>query len=385
MPLLRPARRRLALPALAVACVAALTAASPAAAATKVVYAGPPDVPAGAPARLELDAFFRKHLTVNAGDHVRWEERGFHTVTFIPKGAPAPKFVDIDSTRPMTGFRDAAGKPYAFSDVGFPTLFLGANTYHRLGGTSYDGTRVTSSGLPPLKGVVRPYTLRFPKAGTYRYVCLSHPGSRNVANGMSGTITVRPRGARVPSAADDRAAARAQVAGLVRRARTLDRWRGPSGLRVSGGNDRRDGITLLRFFPRVKRIHVGQTVEFSIAPGSLSFHTVTFGPERARRPLRRQFDIIPDGPGRAPHVRVNPTVFFGTEPWKLGSDPASPVPSYDGRNHRNGLLSLVAMDIDATADSPNPRRTRLRFTRAGSYAFECLVHPGMTGRIDVRP
>ena len=125
MPLPRPGRRRLALPAIAAACAAALAAAPPAAAATKVVYAGPPEPPAGAPASLELDAFFRRHLTIRAGGRVRWEMRGFHTVTFIPKEAAAPKFVDIDLTRRMTGYRDATGAPYWFSDTGLPTLFLG--------------------------------------------------------------------------------------------------------------------------------------------------------------------------------------------------------------------------------------------------------------------
>ena len=382
MPLPRPDGRRSALLALGATALAGAFAV-PASAATKVVYAGPPEQLAGAPRSLEVDAFFRRNVTVGAGDRVRWEMRGFHTITFVPRGTPAPKFVRFDPVQRITGYRDLTGRPFAFSDIGIPALYLGTGVIHRLGGDSYDGARLISSGIPPLNGTVRPYSLRFPTAGTYRYVCLTHPGSRNVANGMSGTITVLPRGSRVPSASADRAAARAQLASITRRARRLDRWRGPSGPRVEAGNDRTDGITLLRFFPRVKRIRAGQTVEFAIAPGSLSFHTVTFGPERALRPLRRQFTQTPGGPGRPPHLRVNPTTFFGTEPWALGSDPATPVPDYDGRNHGNGLLSLVAMDIDATPDSPNPRRTRMRFTRPGSYRFECLVHRGMTGRIDV--
>jgi plastocyanin len=52
------------------------------------------------------------------------------------------------------------------------------------GGSTYDGTMLTNSGvLPPGKS----YSLTFTKAGTYTYYCLFHDGP----TGMIGTVTVR--------------------------------------------------------------------------------------------------------------------------------------------------------------------------------------------------
>lgn len=367
----------------AAAVLAALVAPAPARAAVTDLSAGPAaGATAAAPASAEFDAFFRRHVTVAAGDSVRWQLRGFHTVTFVPPGATAPAFVNVDVTRPLRSPLDAAGRPFWFG--GLPTLFLGADTFRRIGGGTFDGRHVTSSGLPPLRGAIRPYTLRFTRPGTYTYVCLSHPGTRNVANGMRGTVTVLPRGRPVPSAAANRAAAAREATAAARRARALARWAGPSGARVEAGHDT-TGITLLSFFPRTRRIRVGTTVTFEMSPRSLSFHTVSFGPARYLDARRRQFEPVGTGPGPTPHIRLNPIVFFGTEPTKLGSDPASPTPAYDGRNHGNGLMSLIAMDIDRTPASPNPSAVRVRFTRPGRFAYVCLVHRGMRGTIVVVP
>ena len=62
-----------------------------------------------------------------------------------------------------------------------------------IGGSSFDGTELASSGKSALSGPPpggdqqgppppAPYTLTFTKAGTYPYVCLVHPE-------MVGTVT----------------------------------------------------------------------------------------------------------------------------------------------------------------------------------------------------
>jgi len=375
---------------LAGALLAALAVGGPG---TAAAAAPPVDAFAGAPGPLrgaapkgtELDRFFPRTITIAAGRSVRWRLRGFHSVTFVPKGTEAPPFVDIDGSRPMRGFTDQLGAPLWFN--GLPTLFLGARALARTPGPAYDGSALRSSGLPPATGAVRPYTLRFPRAGSYRFVCLSHPGSRNVANGMRGVVRVLPRGRRPPPPSTLRRAVTRELASAARSATRLARHRGPSGARVVAGHDR-DGITLLRFFPRVRSVRVGQTVSFEISPQSLSFHTVTFGPQAETQPHRRSFVPFPSEPGSPARLAVDPVTFFGTEPIKLFRDdvrdPAGPAPDYDGRNHGSGFLSLIALDIDDTPASPNPRRALLRFTRAGAYRYVCLVHPGMDGRIVVR-
>lgn len=56
-----------------------------------------------------------------------------------------------------------------------------------MGGPTYDGTAITSSGvLPPVPGIGT-YSLTFTKAGTYQHNCLIHDDD----SGMIGTVIVQ--------------------------------------------------------------------------------------------------------------------------------------------------------------------------------------------------
>ena len=77
----------------------AATALVPAAAAqgaTRTVTAGPPGKVKGQPKDGDVNAFFRKTVTVHVGDKVKWTINGFHTVTFPKKGAKPPPFISPD-------------------------------------------------------------------------------------------------------------------------------------------------------------------------------------------------------------------------------------------------------------------------------------------------
>lgn len=100
-------------------------------------------------------AFFPNVLTIDAGDSVTFTGTG-HTVTFPGADGKLPA-----STSP------AAQMP--------------------AGGSTYDGSTFTSSGL--LTG--KPYTLQFTKPGVYPYYCLLHPG-------MMGVVIVNPAGTAYP-------------------------------------------------------------------------------------------------------------------------------------------------------------------------------------------
>ena len=98
---------------------------------------------------------------------MRWKINGFHSVTFSPEGADPPGLISPDPASPVSGAADAAGAPFWFN--GRPNFNLNPLAAFRQGGKKLDPGGLTSSGLP-LEGEPEPYTLKFPKTGTFTYV-----------------------------------------------------------------------------------------------------------------------------------------------------------------------------------------------------------------------
>ena len=120
------------------------------------------------------------------------------------------------------------------------------------------------------------------------------------------------------------------------------------------------GIDLMTFFPATLRIHVGDTVVWQ--QNSFEIHTVTF---LAGAPMPEL--IVPAPAGQPSPLMLNPQVAF----------PAAPAKGmYDGTSYANsGVMSL---------DPGQPQQFSLTFTKAGTYAYVCVVHgQTMTGRIEV--
>jgi plastocyanin len=117
--------------------------------------------------------FLPGSLTVHVGDTVVWTNQDPavpHTVTFFAGGAEAHELV---TPVPQPN--------------GPPLLLLNQQVLERMGGDSFDGSEMVSSGFLGGPSPVNTYTLRFTKPGTYEYVCLLHDEM-----GMKGTITVLP-------------------------------------------------------------------------------------------------------------------------------------------------------------------------------------------------
>ncbi len=133
----------------------------------------------------------------------------------------------------------------------------------------------------------------------------------------------------------------------------------------------------LAFFPRVVTISAGQSVTFTIA----GFHTVTFGNPRSFPtivPSSKKQPPLPDASGRplwwagmAPLLSINPRAV----PEIGGGTVTSP-----SQVHSSGLLRLL------TASQKNPPKPyTLTFSKAGTYRFFCIIHPGMHGAVRVLP
>jgi plastocyanin len=120
------------------------------------VPAAPGNVVAGAdvlPAT--INRFFPGVLEIKAGETVTWKSVSIvdpHTITF------APPFTDPED-------------PRAFPPAGVAS------------GGSYTAGFTNSGALGPKPFPAETFSLRFPKAGSYDYVCVLHPG-------MAGTVNV---------------------------------------------------------------------------------------------------------------------------------------------------------------------------------------------------
>jgi plastocyanin len=350
------------LTALVIAAVAAACAAPAASAKTKVVFTGGPPPKAGQagsvtfPAALDLNGFFRRKVTIHVGDSVKWifSHRVVHTVTFLAPGQSRPSLEQADAANPYTGFKDSTGAPMWFN--GQPSLLIPPDHAFPQGGASTNGTSYHNSGLSA--PAFSPYTLKFTKAGSYKYICLVHPG-------MHGTVKVRPKSASVPSGRADRLARIAEFRTAVKRSKQLAKLT-PTGNNVVAGHDA-GNVSWFRFFPATRTIKAGQSVHFSISSNS-EIHTMTFGPQPS--PDLVMVQPQPSGP---PRLQFNPFMF-------LPSD-VPPLPPYTGSNHGDGFFNTGIMDTNP--QSPPPSSVDVTFTKPGSYLYECTIHPGMQATIKV--
>jgi plastocyanin len=339
------------------AAVAAACAPNAASAATHTVFAGADGVVRNAPKQYTPNAFFRRTVTIHVGDSVRWQFRGFHTVTIPARGRARPPLVILDASKPVTGQVDAAGVPFWFN--GQPSPVFNPLVAAPQGGTTYTGRRLVNSGLPQ-GNAPKPFTVRFTRAGVFPYFCAVHPG-------MRGTVIVRGASRRIPSEGANRRERTREIEATARQGRrtnarpathpgTVEVGRSPTGSRFS----------INAFFPANTTVKVGSTVTFTMAGEStLEIHTVTFRPTN-----------VGDVPFVTPQGAINPVAAFP-------SDPPPILPPYTGVNHGNGFLNSGLLDnVPAT---PQPNTTRVTFATPGTFHYECTVHEGMEGTVTVTP
>jgi plastocyanin len=126
-------------------------------------------------------------------------------------------------------------------------------------------------------------------------------------------------------------------------------------------------ISTQAYFPGSLTITQGDTVNWNFA----SFHTVTFpagGPPPA---------LIEPGPGPG-ELMLGPG-FFPIPP-----GPTAPSGPYDGSTPISSGTPPEGGDETDPQDAP-PFVFSLTFTRAGSYHYICVLHPGMEGWLTVLP
>jgi plastocyanin len=215
------------------------------------------------------------------------------------------------------------------------------------------------------------YTVNFPAAGNFKFVCLIHAD-------MTGVVHVVDASEPLPHYQDfyDREAQSEQVL-LLADASRLEGLGTPGNQDRGQGSDVAAGIgeivtttgggtqtaSLMRFLRDTIVVQVGDTVEWTSLDPSIN-HTVTFGVEPADpRPRSANVQLTSDGARQA----------------VIGS-PADSVNS--------GFLSPTPQDRAALAQAPlGVTRFRVTFTSAGRFNYICAVHDqlGMKGTVIVHP
>jgi plastocyanin len=333
---------------------------------TLVVSAGPPlkAPPPGISPHSDVLAFFPARLTVHVGDTVKWNLAGFHTVTFPGRKVPFP-FIRPFGKQPV--INDAAGNPFFWSGVA-PQLAIGPLAIAPLGpATIANPSQTRSSGLLRIfqatqKHPPAPYSLTFTQPGTYKFLCAVHAW-------MRGTVRVVGTGAPADTQATVSAKQKAQIAASVATLKALDTQKPSSNKVVWVGTGVRRGPSITSFYPQVLTINPGDMVSF-VQHDQTDIHTVTFGPEAYTKQIEDTFVQ----PGRVP--LLNP---LGALP----SDPPGAPLIYDGSNHGNGFAGAGILTEAGTNTPGGTHVWNVKFTKPGTYRYECVIHQGMDGTIKV--
>ena len=326
-------------------------------AATKPVFRGPP--PKGQLKGVKgpvVDAdFYPRRITIAAGDKIKLTTVAFGDTIFFPKGTPVQGLA-VEGAEPIAGAKDAAGadmyfnglKPFAPN----PLLVAPAGKDKKITGKKIVNNPVS------LSGPSKPWTVAFPKRGTYTLRSLVHPG-------LKLTVVVKKKGAKVPTAKQDARRVAKQLKATVKLAKKLVAAPGPSGNVVQAGSDDK-GVATIAFFPAKKTVDVGDTVTFTMPKRSIESHNVAFGPKD--------------------YLDKHAQAFFGPvfEPFVTfrSEAPGTPI-VFDGANHGNGWVNTGLLDSDSK--SPAPKADQITFTKAGTYSYYCAVHGNdMAGEITVQ-
>lgn len=274
-------------------------------------------------------AFLPQTVKVVTRAKVTWKIRGPepHTVTFVGAGQPTPTPSDPKASQP----------------IGTPGPF--------------DGSATISSGLEP-KGT-KPFTfsLTFPRAGAYNYVCAVHPQMTGTVDVVSGptesqaAIMDRAQSERDRYIAEGRAAKKRLTQTPARSRQNPD---GSTTYTVEMGIGTAH-TEVLAFQPVKAALKAGDRVVFLNNTGVP--HTATFAGSKSLPASPESPEAMAPAPGDSPQT-LNATDFFNT-----GWLPPNVPP---GRGPPEAARSF-------TFNVPT----------AGTYEYVCLLHKpsGMEGQI----
>jgi plastocyanin len=338
---------------------------------TKTVNMGIP--PAGAKqlekagvGPVDVNDFFPHGVTIHKGDKVKFAPVGFHSVDIPVRGGDITPLISPFGSDPISGSNDAMGQAFWFNgqpQLAFtPSLFPPGAFGKKL---SYNGKKEIVSGLP-LAPKLKPFTVRFKKIGKFTYFCNLHAG-------MKGTVTVKPKGKKIPSKKADKKALKRQIARSVKTAKTLPAAKPPANT-VDVGVAGKHGEELFAFVPSTLTVAPGTTVNFRMSPGTKDVHTATTGPGNPEQDPNSYLGQVAAGFNSVP---FDPRAVYPSEA------PGSPAATLTPLFHGNGFWNTGAMD-GSSATPQLPSGQSVTFGALGTYEFYCMVHPFMHATVTVQ-
>lgn len=298
---------------------------------------------------LQAIAFLPNEIWIHAGDSITWTSQSaeIHTVSFLVTAQPFPPFQGPQGGCP--GFSPS--------------------------GVSFSGVNCVSS---PTLSQGQSFTVTFPVAGNYTLLCLVH-------SYMTGAIHVLPAAATLPhDQAFYNQQAAAEATALLSDSDHAHQGHGASSSAgmdtmfntriLPGPNSVVAGIgemnstaggfqslAVMRFLNGTIRVHVGDTVEWSVLDPATP-HTITFGTAPANpTPPSANVTVDPDG---ARHVTLH----------------------FVGESAHSGFIQNAPQNRTGVPQPPPPVTVfRVTFTHAGTYDYTCALHDdlGMVGKVIV--
>lgn len=333
-------------------------------AATRTVFMGAPPNVAGPLMKKDVESlnYFPLKTTIRAGDKVKFVVTGFHTLELASAGGGGPG--GGSGGLKITGALDAAGVPFWFNGQSAGDGGPGGPPAPPAFGKTFTlpSPNGFSSGFP-FAPRPKPITIKFAKAGTYKFFCLIHPG-------METSVKVVGRSGRVPSARADARVLAKQVRSVKKVANGLSKTSVPANT-VSMGAEKA-GTHFFGFLPQMLSVAPGTTVTFKMPTAARETHTATFGPGNPDKEptsyLGKLFKSV-----QSPET--DPAATFPSE--KPGT-----VASYGPALHGNGFWNSGF--LDGVPGPPVGSSNKLRFDTPGTYTYYCLIHPLMSGKVKVR-
>jgi plastocyanin len=239
--------------------------------------------------------------------------------------------------------------------------FDGTQAFYNSGYIRYRGTRSNEFKLPLAKSI---------KPGDYFYYCVLH------GPGMGGFVRVKAAEAKLasPEGLKDRdlVAAR-KLAEQTRRVVAKKSYRLPNtdievgGFTAAVKNGLTHPVSLNEFLPSTFHTTVGKPVTWSFDEGP--GHTVSFDVPSYLPAIVFQ----PDGSVEVNHETLDP---IGGPGYPRTDAPPTEAVSVDAGDY-DGSHFL------STGYPDGPMRYSITFTKPGTYAYACLIHPLMLGKVVV--
>jgi plastocyanin len=267
----------------------------------------------------------------------------------------------------------SAGQP-CFLATGVPPLSLtgSAPACPKAAQPDFDGTQAFyNSGVVSKEGdKFRLKLADSTKPGTYAVMCMIHRST------MTAKLTVAEKGATVPSPAEVTAAGKKQfdtaVSTVTPVAQASQKLTADKAAMGSGDPMHYPDIVVAEFGPKNLSIPVGGSVTWN----EYAFHTLTFGASESDVGLTA---TAPDG---SVHLQKSAAPAGFPVPLSLHDFPqpenGKPVTikyTYPGSGYANTGITGSLPPVFVTF--------QVKFPKAGTYAYRCLIHPDMKGEVKV--